>query len=718
MNKKQRRGISLVVLVITIIVIIILAGAVILSLSANNPISQASKATYLSDISNFKTELDLYKTQQYLNNSGTYDPTLLQADAASATYNSTVITSKTMNDLIPSLGRTPKYNGQFEVQNGELVFGGLDVNQKAWATEAGITVITIGAPKVTIIAPAVTAVAPGTDIVYTVKFASNVALTTINLAGKVEVLDNAGLALPSQPVITIGTISGTGSDVTRQVDITIKTDSLSYSTYKLKIKSGSVTNANNLPNADTTSPIAFDVTDNVPPVNPTMLANPTIATNGNVTVTITYSGDTNVKEYSLDGTTWNNYTIPVVVSNNITVYARGKDAAGNQNTGSTITITNIDKISPTVAYGTNGTTNPTSVSTTVTVSDLGGSNINTSTLQYIWDTQNITTPSSGWTTFTNGATQTKTGDGTYYLWVKANDTAGNSVVVKSNVFIIGDGTTIVSTIQTTNKTFAGATTGFTYNNPVIPAGFVAANTTDANWSNLSTDYDKGLVIQDSSNNQFVWVPVDGTNVPYAKWCTTGAAYNNASISDDTVPTGFSVTNITTTYKGFYIARYESSNNSGKVASKKASPWVNINYIDSKTYAENMDTTYGYDISKVATNLITGAEWDTAMKWIQNLGTSVTDSRTWGNHNDSMAPANIGNGSVQISGYSNNWKAKNIYDLAGNTLEWTNEIYNSYRVFRGGNCYDSGSASPAALRSYNIATVVSNYIGFRVVLYIL
>ena len=51
----MKKGISLIVLVITIIVIIILAGAIILSLSANNPIASANKATCLSDVSNFKS---------------------------------------------------------------------------------------------------------------------------------------------------------------------------------------------------------------------------------------------------------------------------------------------------------------------------------------------------------------------------------------------------------------------------------------------------------------------------------------------------------------------------------------------------------------------------------------------------------------------------------------------------------------------------------------
>ena len=437
MSKKYKSGISLIVLVITIIVIIILAGAIILSLSANNPISSANKATFLSDVSNFKTELSLYETKQFTDNMGLYNPTSLQADGASITYNNTVNGNETIYDLIPSLGKVTKYAGQFEVENGELVFGGTDTKQREWATESGIKVIIIGEPKVTINAPAITAVMPGTDIVYTIKFSSNVTITAIDLIGKIEVLDNAGVALPSQPDISIGAINGVGTNTTIEVDVTITTINLLYGSYKLKIKPESVTNINDLYNTiDTISLIGFDITDNVPPTNPTILASTADWTNGDVTVTVTYSEDTQTKEYSLDGTTWNSYTVLVVVTNNITVYAKGKDLAGNESGQSTLTIANIDKFLPTVVCGTDGGIFSTQASTIVTVSDTGGSETNNSTLQYIWDTQNTITPNSGWTSFTNDSIITSPNGlkGAYYLWIKASDNAGNLTVVTTNIF--------------------------------------------------------------------------------------------------------------------------------------------------------------------------------------------------------------------------------------------------------------------------------------------
>lgn len=55
----MKKGISLIVLVITIIVLAILAGAVIISLSNQNIISQASDAKTAADLANAKNAVTL-----------------------------------------------------------------------------------------------------------------------------------------------------------------------------------------------------------------------------------------------------------------------------------------------------------------------------------------------------------------------------------------------------------------------------------------------------------------------------------------------------------------------------------------------------------------------------------------------------------------------------------------------------------------------------------
>ena len=103
---------------------------------------------------------------------------------------------------------------------------------------------------------------------------------------------------------------------------------------------------------------------------------------------------------------------------------------------------NVDKIVPTVTYGTNGGTYSIPVgSTTYTISskitgtDEGGSGL--SKVEYAWSSSNTEEPSQ-WTTVANGTTVEKNATGgTYYLWVKTTDGAGNVTITKSSAFEVG-----------------------------------------------------------------------------------------------------------------------------------------------------------------------------------------------------------------------------------------------------------------------------------------
>ncbi len=254
-----------------------------------------------------------------------------------------------------------------------------------------------------------------------------------------------------------------------------------------------------------------------------------------------------------------------------------------------------------------------------------------------------------------------------------------------------------------------------YNNPIIPKGFKAINVEDANWNNVSTDLNKGLVIQDETGNQFVWVPVDGTIVPYTKWCTSVIVYNNVNLIDDDILANTIDENTqVNTYGGFYIARYEAGNATGTVVSKQgATVWMNINYTDSKIKAESM-----YTSDKVKSGLVTDTQWDTVMEWIKDSGKSVTNSTTWGNHSDSVAPADVGKGVLRVSGFNGTWKANNIYDIAGNTFEWVNALCGTSCVYRGGNFSSSGSSVPVVFRNGLPSFAAGNNLAFRVVLYLM
>ena len=304
-----------------------------------------------------------------------------------------------------------------------------------------------------------------------------------------------------------------------------------------------------------------------------------------------------------------------------------------------------------------------------------------------------------------------------------------------------------------------------YQEPIIPVGFrpveiepTATNPTPASWKtyegntlssySIQADYAKGLVIEDRLGNQFAWIPVNTSVTQYAKWCTQGdAAYNTTGISDGTLPTGVTdETSQINNYGGFWIARYESAfdYNGGNIRARSI-PSTNVStadwstartsayngYLfncvsptDAKTYAERMvNTPY------VKSGLITGTAYDTMMKVISTTGNdnistgyvyNILDAAAWGNTGASTGNALTGAGTIRTSGYSQWWKALNMYDVAGNVWEITNEMYSeggtNYYIARGGSKDDDqiGPSYRAPIES----TTVDSILGFRAMLFVI
>ena len=229
--------------------------------------------------------------------------------------------------------------------------------------------------------------------------------------------------------------------------------------------------------------------------------------------------------------------------------------------------------------------------------------------------------------------------------------------------------------------------------------------------------DTGLVIQDEKGNEFVWVPA--TESTYRKDTSFPGV---TPTRDDTLPNGIKdETADVVKYGGFYIGRYEagipkgdtsSSNKIGIPVSKKdATVWTNINYTNAKASAENMISN-----EYVQTGLLTGKAWDTVCHWIKS-DDELKDSRTYGNYINSLAPANENSGTKRTAGFNENWKVKNIYDLAGNVWEWTSEAYSSISISRGGSYGYGGSDFPVSCRDRDSASGANGVTGFRLRLYI-
>jgi Tfp pilus assembly protein PilE len=136
---KNNKGISLIVLVITIIVIIILAGAVILSLASNNPIQQASEASFKHTLKEYENELLLWITKEYTLNNGILDTSTINATKNSGTYtkDGNILKLKDIITIIKS-----EHEDILEIEEGNLKYIGLNESEIVWADEIGVETLT------------------------------------------------------------------------------------------------------------------------------------------------------------------------------------------------------------------------------------------------------------------------------------------------------------------------------------------------------------------------------------------------------------------------------------------------------------------------------------------------------------------------------------------------------------------------------------------------
>ena len=284
---------------------------------------------------------------------------------------------------------------------------------------------------------------------------------------------------------------------------------------------------------------------------------------------------------------------------------------------------------------------------------------------------------------------------------------------------------------------------------IVPAGFKIA-------SDSATTVNAGIVIEDKDGNQYVWIPVDNISDYKRTTFSTNVATGTIDTSTNSEKINYSSSDTNyfteampsdelasvTTYKGYYIGRYEAGDSvstanktlrsdgasiNNKVAIKKdQAPYNWITRDQAKTLAEEIKTTEGY--TKGTTKLCSSYAWDTAINFIQRTNTDYGASSGEGNYNDTTFSYTDITGATQTkaSGTSTlvltgqTTSVSNIYDMGGNDWEWTTEISSDASatcVQRGGYYGNNLATCPSGLRTRTNTTYSFAYSNFRATLYL-
>jgi len=295
----------------------------------------------------------------------------------------------------------------------------------------------------------------------------------------------------------------------------------------------------------------------------------------------------------------------------------------------------------------------------------------------------------------------------------------------------GEKVTIDNNGTLTEVTNGGGNTVEKWTKPYQIAGF----------THIAGTWDTGYVIQDNNTkSEFVWIPVGCTingvtinlervfyddNLITDSWVS---AYTGGGIKtvDSYLSSSYGVSTKAELWNlysegadyiadfqesvaangGFYIGRYEASYLKGKVATvvssdiSRSSSSATLtdgmlwNYISQSDAIVKCNEMYNGHESGIKSKLINSYAWDTALKFINAVeGKNVdTDSNAWGNY-----------GLITNTGATSNAVACNIYDMAGNLLEYTTENFNTSKVVtRGATCGNDGPNYPAGIR-YSITS---------------
>ena len=312
----------------------------------------------------------------------------------------------------------------------------------------------------------------------------------------------------------------------------------------------------------------------------------------------------------------------------------------------------------------------------------------------------------------------------------------------------------------------------------VPTGYTASSASDEKSVNGGfVIYEGTEAVTDSNKweaqcnrNQYVWIPIADVSDMYWRDQTTGKKYGTTytftsssyskSSSNKREPqttrydiqskyltqylNGMSredflmemeidfdkMLNSVATYGGFYVGRYETGDLS------QATPVVKRIKTDIayKVWYKMWKKARKLSGTSAGVQMIWGIQWDETIKWLINTGEKTyaeiaSDSTSWGNYynnsftyytntSKSTATKAKSNYTTIPSGAYEGANANNVFDLAGNVLDWTLESSGSgtgYSRYDRGGYY--GNDGPATSRYADNPSIGPSSIGLRCSLFI-
>ena len=287
---------------------------------------------------------------------------------------------------------------------------------------------------------------------------------------------------------------------------------------------------------------------------------------------------------------------------------------------------------------------------------------------------------------------------------------------------------------------------------------------------IQKDIEKGMTIKDNCNNEWVWVVVPKSKVflsaqnnkdyeiiekDIKNYTKSYSSKEHSDNSEEDTKLKENTLKSIYEYGGFWISRYEIGNEAkrNKKDEEKKLPLSqpNLYVYNYVTLEEAKVLATQISNKQYESNLLFGFQWDLVCKFIEenaymSTGEKITkqminrNSNLWGNYYTSRFTINNGKYSIDYgneykeiengeekrqyrnylltTGASEQNKACNIYDFAGNVSEWTLEKSNKekeeWNIIRDGNFYFNYGGNDPVSGRYIISPNSSNAsYGFRI-----